>query len=246
LGQHFLQNERTLAHIAKQVEWKGKTVVEIGAGHGELTRHLAQSAKKVVAIEKDARLCEHLRRNLSSFKNVQIVFGDALEQDFSKYKHFAGNLPYEISSPLLFKVLATKFEEALFLLQKEFALRLVATPDSDDWSRLSVMTQARADISILGILPPELFSPPPEVDSALVLFKRREKPVELNAQLIAFLFQHKNQTARNALEHSAKALGVSKQEARALAEKLPHSGKKVRELSLEELDEMSRAFSQSR
>lgn len=246
LGQHFLKDERVLGHIAKQMELKGRTVLEIGAGHGELTKHLAKAARKVVALEKDPVLFAELSVNAEKLANVEAVNCDALEFGFSKYNYFAGNLPYEISSPLLFKAIGSRFEEAVFLLQKEFAQRLVAGPGTADWSRLSAMAQSRADIAIVGYVKPELFSPPPKVESAIVLLKRKKRPVQLDPQLVSLLFQHRNQSARKALEHSAKALGVSKQEARALAEKLPHSQKRGRELGLAELSEMSAAFRKAR
>lgn len=242
LGQHFLRDERALAHIAKQLDAEGETVLEVGAGHGELTKHLARRAARVVALEIDPLLCRELRANTSRLGNVEVACGDALEHDLAPYRFFAGNLPYEISSPLLFRLLDTKFAQAVFLLQREFAERLAAPPGTADWSRLSAMAQSRAEVSLLGYVGPERFSPPPRVASALVLLTRRPRPLPLDGELVGLLFQHKNQAARNALAHSARALGLSKEAARSLAERLPHADLRPRQLTLEQLEEMSRAF----
>lgn len=241
LGQHFLNDQRALAHIAKQLDLEGKTVVEVGAGHGELTKHLAKHAKRVVALEKDTALAASLKESLSPLGNVSVVHADALEFDISKYQYFIGNIPYEISSPLIFRLLENGFEQALFLVQKEFAHRLAAKPRTRDWSRLAAMVQARADVAIIGYLGPELFTPPPKVDSALVLLHFNPRYV-LDDDLLRMLFQHKNQSARKALEHSADSLGLSKVQARQLAASLPFCNVRARELELEQLAQMSEAF----
>ncbi|MCX6767613.1 MAG: 16S rRNA (adenine(1518)-N(6)/adenine(1519)-N(6))-dimethyltransferase RsmA [Candidatus Micrarchaeota archaeon] len=243
LGQHFLTEESFLEEIAATLP-KNKTVLEIGAGHGELTRFLAQRAKKVVAVEKDAAFIPLLKKTASRLKNVEIINADALDIDFKKYKHVAGNIPYSISSPLLFKILDSGVSEAVLLLQKEFAQRLTAYPGSDDWSRLSVMAQNAADIRIIDEVPKECFTPQPRVDSLVVHLKAKPKNqrLELDPAIIAALFQHKNQTVRNALVHSRRALGLEKDEITSMAEKTGFTDRRVREMALKELEALSKAF----
>ncbi|PIZ91694.1 16S rRNA methyltransferase, partial [Candidatus Micrarchaeota archaeon CG_4_10_14_0_2_um_filter_55_9] len=181
------------------------------------------------------KLFPSLLSAVKEFNNVECVRADARYSSFNGFDAVFGNLPYHLSSELLFKLLESEFNQAVFLLQKEFVERLVAVPGSSNWSRLSVMTQARASAEIVGFVPRTCFKPVPRVDSAIVLLKARKKQLALNPKLVQLLFQHKNQSVKNALIHSHGALGLAKDEARALAEKLPLVGRRVRTLSLEEI-----------
>lgn len=241
LGQHLLTNSVVLEKIASLIPLEGETVLEIGAGKGGLTQFLARKAKKVVALEIDSRFVSFLKERFSREKNVEIISADALEFDFTSFKIFFGNLPYNISSPLLFKVFETNFSKAVFCLQKEFAERLVAQPGSKEYSRLSVMAQNEADIIIAMNVPSRDFFPKPRVDSSIVLFSRNKK-FFLNPLLVNALFQHKNQSIRNSLIHSSSLLGFSKKELNDFAESLSFSKKKVKLLSLEEFSLLSNEF----
>lgn len=205
-----------------------------------LTQALARRAKRVIALEIDSRLREQLLKRAKEFKNVEVNFVDALKYNFAGFKTIFGNLPYHASTPLLFKILESGFEEAVLCLQKEFAERLVARPGSRDWSRLSVAAQANADVKVLFEIPRFAFTPVPKVDSAIVLLKRNKK-FELDSALVNALFQHKNQTVKNALLHSTRALGASKKELLAALEKMgKEKEKKVRTLTLGELEALSK------
>ena len=241
LSQVFLRDENVLEKIARAIPLKGKTVLEIGAGTGVLTSELAKRCVKVKAIEIDRGLAPALEKNLAGQENVEIVFGNALKTSFKGFKTVFGNLPYHIASPLLFKILESHFDEAVLLLQYEFALRLVAKGGSSDWSRLSVMTQARSRTKILFKVSRHCFRPVPKTDSAVVLLKRRKKPVELNADLVNVLFQHKNQTVRNALLHSRKFLGKNEGEIKDFVDSLEAKtrSRRVRRLSLQDLKKIS-------
>jgi len=243
LGQNFLKEESFLEEIAEAIP-KGKNVLEIGAGHGELTKYLAKRAKKLTTIEKDPALLPALQKTISKLKNVQVLNADALDVDFKPYSYFAGNIPYAISSPLLFKILDSPFKEAVLLLQKEFAQRLVAQPGTDDWSRLAAMAQNAAEIKIIDEVPKECFSPVPKVDSLIVHFKSKPKKarLELDPFIVALLFQHKNQIVKNAIVHSRHMLGMEKEEAREAAEKTGLADRKVRQLGPQELEMLSKAF----
>jgi len=240
LSQVFLNSDEIAEKIAAAIPLRGKTVLEIGAGTGILTRALAKRAKRVVAIEIDAKLARSLAE--SAPKNVEVIHADALAFNSAGFDTVFGNLPYHLSSPLLFRILESDFEKAVVMLQKEFALRLVAEPDEDDYSRLTVMAQAKADVELLGEVTREHFDPQPQVDSILVLLKRKTKPVPLDADLVNALFQHKNQTVRNAFEHSAYALGKDKDELRAFANSLEVKDRRVRSLSLDELAWLGKKF----
>lgn len=241
LSQCFLSSPAITRFISGVVPLKGKRVLEIGAGTGTLTKALAEKAGFVLAIEVDERLLPELRQNLSGFDDVEIVCGNALKADFSGFKTVFGNLPYHLSSPFLFKILESGFMEAVLMLQKEFAERLTARPGSKDWSRLAVMTQSVADVEVVGFVPRTEFTPVPRVDSAIVLLRANRKH-DLNPLLVNALFQHKNQSVKNSLLHSAKFLNKTKKEILSFLDSLEPQNlkdKKVRTLELKELADLS-------
>ena len=243
-GQCFLDDESVAEQIAETIELDGKNVLEIGAGTGILTAFLAARAKKVTALEVDARLIPELRQSVLEFDNVEIVRADALYSEFSGYDAVFGNLPYNISAPLLLKIIESNSPFAVLMVQKEFAQRLVAKPDSREYSRLSVLAQNNASVSIISFVPASCFSPSPRVDSAIVLLekKRASQVNKLDAALINSLFQHKNQTVRNALRHSIGELKWTKEQANEFAAKTPLGNERVAWLSLEELEDLSAEF----
>ncbi len=183
------------------------TVLEIGAGTGNLTELLAREAGKVVAIESDARLVRVLRERLGELSNVEILHGDALKLEFPKFDKVVANLPYVISSEITFRLLEHDFELAVLMYQKEFAQRLVASPGTKDYCRLTVNAYYRAEVEILEEVPPEAFVPRPKVASAVARLRPREPPFEVKDErkffnVVRALFQHRRQRVRNALYHS--------------------------------------------
>ena len=247
MSQNFLVDDSVAEQIAETIDLEGKTVLEIGAGTGQLTAFLAERAKRVIAVELDSELIQRLEEHLSSFDNVEIVRADALKTEFAGYDAVFGNIPYHISSPLLVKLLNSRFKKAVLLMQKELAQRLLAPPRDHEYSRLSVLAQNNARMQIIAEVPPEAFRPIPRVDSAIVLFEKKpaKEILKLDEQLVAALFQHKNQTVRNALVHSASLLGKNKQELKRIAEKLPGAEKRVRDLSLSQFAELCKAWQRS-
>jgi 16S rRNA (adenine1518-N6/adenine1519-N6)-dimethyltransferase len=170
LGQHFLIDQsiaqRELAYAGITSE---DVVLEIGPGKGIITRLLAAHAKQVIAIEIDPRLAEELRKTLPV--NVTLLCSDALEVDFDTLPPFSkivSNLPFEISSPIMFKFLQQRFSIAVLILQKDFADRLVASPGTKEYSRLTVSVSYKASCRILEIIPRDCFFPPPRVESAII------------------------------------------------------------------------------
>jgi 16S rRNA (adenine1518-N6/adenine1519-N6)-dimethyltransferase len=174
-GQNFLVSHGVIQKIISAVAPReGDTVVEIGPGLGALTYPLLEHIQHLHVVEIDRDLIARLRERLPA-ERLTIHEGDALEFDFAALKSagrlkIVGNLPYNISSPLLFHLagFAELVYDMHFMLQKEVVDRMVATPGSGDFGRLSVMLQYRFDMARLFIVPPGSFNPPPKVDSAVV------------------------------------------------------------------------------
>lgn len=248
LGQHFLLDSRVLSRIAQVIPLAGKTVIEIGAGHGELTAELASRAKKVIAIEFDHSLFNELEGKAGAWGNVAVIGGDALLVDFSPYRFFFGNLPYYLSSPLVFKVLAADFSDAVFLVQEEFGKRMMAEAGTAGYSRLSVAVQSRAACELTEFVPRQRFSPEPRVDSVVVHLKAlaKKERTEYDPQLVSAAFSHKNQLLEKALVHSSHILGMKKEEVKGRVRTLlgAWAGKRVRTLAIREWGEISSAWNE--
>ena len=189
LGQHFLRDARILARIADALEaGAGDTVVEIGPGPGGLTAELARRAGRVIAVEKDRDLARAL---VGRFPNVVVAEGDALEMDWRVLAGgpflVAGNIPYNITSPLIDKALVPpRPARVVFLVQREVAERLAGTPGSADYGALTVGVQAVAQVERLLRVPAGAFFPPPRVDSAVVRFTPLTRPRIEDRQVPAF------------------------------------------------------------
>lgn len=168
LGQHFLTDLRVVQRQVRYARLTGaETVLEIGPGPGVLTRALAAALPegRVVALEIDPRMIQHLQADLPA--NVELRLADATEATLPAFDRCVSNLPYNVSTPIAFRLLDAG-KPCVLMFQKEFADRLVAEVGSDDYSRLSVEAAYRADVELLERVPPGAFSPPPKVTSALV------------------------------------------------------------------------------
>jgi 16S rRNA (adenine1518-N6/adenine1519-N6)-dimethyltransferase len=183
LGQHFLADPRILARIADAVALApDETVVEIGPGRGSLTEALLARAARVVAVEVDRKLAELLREKYASEPRITIVEADVLEVSLGDLAGgpyaLAGNVPYYITTPILFQALRPpRASRSVFLVQREVAARMAAPPGADDYGALSVNIQALADVELLFRIPSGAFNPPPRVDSAVVRVTPRAAPV---------------------------------------------------------------------
>lgn len=188
LGQHFLTDPRILARIADAVEaGRSDTVLEIGPGPGGLTAALAERARRVVAVEKDRELVPALR---DRWPRVTIVEADALEADWHALAGVApgaaspvpgylvaGNIPYNLTSPLLEKALEPpRPERVVFLVQREVAERVAAPPAGEAYGALSVGVQAVASVELLFRVPAGAFTPRPRVDSAVLRLRPLVRP----------------------------------------------------------------------
>lgn len=183
LGQHFLTDPRILARIADAVALApGETVVEIGPGRGSLTDALLARAARVVAVEIDRKLAELLREKYANEPRLTIVEADVLDVNLGELAGgpyaLAGNVPYYITTPILFQALRPpRASRSVFLVQREVAARMAALPGAEDYGALSVNIQALADVELLFRIPSGAFNPPPRVDSAVVRVTPRAHPV---------------------------------------------------------------------
>ena len=183
LGQHFLNDRRILARIADALEIRGgETVVEIGPGRGALTDILRARAGKVIAIEYDRALAELLRQKYASDPGVQIVEADVLTVNLGEVAGgpfaLVGNVPYYITTPILFHALKPpRADRAVYLVQREVADRMTASAGSREYGALSVNVQALASVSTMFRVPAAAFTPPPKVESAVVRVTPRSDPV---------------------------------------------------------------------
>ena len=175
-GQHFLQDPATLHHIVRAIAPRPSDhVVEIGPGRAALTQLLLPHVKQLDVIEIDRDLVAYLQQTFHEQKNLIIHAGDVLSFDFTALAdhtplRIVGNLPYNISTPLLFKLFPCieRIQDMHFMLQKEVVERLTAPVGNHHYGRLSVMSQYFCDNALLFIVPPEAFSPSPAVDSAFI------------------------------------------------------------------------------
>ncbi len=243
LGQNFLIVKDIVKREVERADIKkNEDVLEIGPGFGILTDELSRRAKKVYAIEKDFRLLEILRKEYS-WRNVELIHGDALKVEFPKFDKVVSNLPYQISSPITFKLLKYDFKRAVLIYQLEFAQRMVAKPGDKNYSRLSLMVQAKAHVELVEKIGQGAFYPRPKVDSAVVIIepKPKEEQIILNEDLVRALFQHKRKKVSRALKDSFHMLGLTKKDLKDLKpvlDQMPHSEKRVFQLDPLEVKEI--------
>ncbi|WP_240421499.1 16S rRNA (adenine(1518)-N(6)/adenine(1519)-N(6))-dimethyltransferase RsmA [Paenibacillus periandrae] len=200
LGQNFLVDPNILHKIVSSADLdENKGVLEIGPGVGALTQQLAKKAGKVVAIEIDQRLLPLLTETLAGYAHASVIHGDILKVDLQalfqeQYKDFAqvsvvANLPYYITTPIIMKLLEEKLplENIVVMIQKEVASRMSAKPGGKEYGSLSIAVQYYCEPEVVTIVPKTVFIPQPNVDSAVIRLKVREKPaVEVEDE--AFFF----------------------------------------------------------
>lgn len=212
--QHFLIDPHAINRIADCADVRDRRVLEIGPGNGALTRALLDRGATVHAIELDPILCEQLADTFSAeIEAGQLVLqhGDATRCPIPPFDICVSNLPYSASSKITFRLLDTGFEVAVLMYQSEFAERMLAPVGSKDCGRLSVMVQTYAIVQQVFRLPPQCFSPRPQVNSTVVKIYPRD-PIfyisdrRLYADVVRALFSHRRKTVRNCLKGSAGSM----------------------------------------
>ena len=198
-GQHFLHEARIVARLIEAIDPRpGDFIVEIGPGEGALTKPLLSRVSRLHAIELDRDLAARLP------EAVTVHQADALEFDFGAFPEgmrLVGNLPYNISTPLLFHLAryAARVRDLHFMLQREVVERMVAAPSTPEYGRLSVALQARFRMKKLFGVAPGAFRPPPKVESAVVRMMPRENALPVDDDLLRKAFSARRKTLRNAL-----------------------------------------------
>jgi 16S rRNA (adenine1518-N6/adenine1519-N6)-dimethyltransferase len=214
-GQHFLTDDHVVARIVNAIDPRPNDhVVEIGPGLGVLTAALLARIPVMEAVELDRDIIPKLAARCAPLGTLLIHSADALKFDFTALANdgrplrMAGNLPYNISTPLLFHLLESSkvIRDMHFMLQKEVVDRLAAAPGGKDYGRLSVMMQYHCEVVALFDVPPEAFEPPPKVDSAVVrLVPHAQPPVKVHdvgvlEKLVTQAFSQRRKTLRNTLK----------------------------------------------
>lgn len=245
LGQHFLVDESVLEFEAESAEPRGKSVLEIGAGDGRLTQRLLKAgAGHITAVEIDPKLAKQLRMKFQTRVKV-------LEQDFmdfeqeKKYNIIAGNIPYYITSPIIFKLAKMDFDRAILCMQKEVAERMLAAPGTRSYGRLSVSSQLLFKTELLALVERTAFSPPPKVDSCIISLEKTGFSVSLQLEnFIGAVFSHKKKSLKNAVIDARQQLfGTSdKKPAEEAALRLKYRDRKAFTLSPSEMLETAKEF----
>ncbi|XP_070563956.1 dimethyladenosine transferase-like [Ptychodera flava] len=212
LGQHILKNPLVVDGIIDKAALRNTDVaLEVGPGTGNMTVKLLDRVKKVIACELDPRLAAELQKRVQgtpSQTKLQLMIGDVLKTDLPFFDVCVANLPYQISSPFVFKLLLHRpfFRCAVLMFQREFAQRLVAKPGDKLYCRLSINTQLLARVDHIMKVGKNNFRPPPKVESSVVRLEPRNPPPPINFQewdgLVRIAFTRKNKTLGAAFKHS--------------------------------------------
>jgi 16S rRNA (adenine1518-N6/adenine1519-N6)-dimethyltransferase len=208
-GQHFLSDHGVIDAIVRAIDPRpGQVMVEIGPGLAALTQPLVERLGRLIVIELDRDLAERLRAHTQ----LEVIESDVLKVDFSQISQaqgasglrVVGNLPYNISTPILFHLLGfvSVIEDQHFMLQKEVIDRMVAKPATSDYGRLSVMLQWRYAMENVLFVPPESFDPPPRVDSAVVRMVPYANPAPVDVKRLSEIVQVAFSQRRKLLRHT--------------------------------------------
>lgn len=214
-GQNFLHDTRVIERIVRAIApLPGQRLVEIGPGLGALTGPLLDATHALDVVELDRDVIPHLQKHCAGRGELHVHAVDALKFDFASLAkgerslRVVGNLPYNITTPLLFHLLdnAPLIADMHFMVQKEVALRMAAAPGADNYGRLSVMLQWRCAVELLFTVGPGAFRPAPKVDSAFVRLRPHAHPVvrvddaKIFADVVNRAFSQRRKTLRNALK----------------------------------------------
>jgi len=201
-GQNFLIDDNTINKIIKIIKPnKNDVILEIGPGHGALTSQLLSLSKKLYAVEIDPLICKRLE---NKYKNLQLYNEDILkwENQNIRYNKIVGNIPYNISSQIIFKFLSHKWDFMIFMLQKEVAKRIVSNKGSKEYGRISVMVQNFCKVTYMCDISRNVFHPKPKIDSGILLFERKNTDININkfSKFIKEAFRQRRKKLKNNLK----------------------------------------------
>lgn len=221
-GQNFLSDNHYIQRIVESIGPQANDrLVEIGPGLGAITEHLVDMVSELHVVELDRDLIPRLEQKFNQHKNLTIHQSDALKFDFrqlavDKPIRVVGNLPYNISTPLIFHLLNQRESiiDMYFMLQKEVVERICAQPGTNSYGRLSVMAQYYCQADLLFLVPPGAFQPPPKVESAIVRLQPYSKlpftvqDEQLLGQIVTAAFGQRRKTLRNSLKNFIDEAGL--------------------------------------
>ena len=255
LGQHFLIDPNLLRKIVNLADLQPSDMVcEIGAGGGALTRLLCKTTKQVLALEVDSRMVEFLKTEMGSYVNLEIQEQDALQyafEDLPEHTIVVANLPYNISTPLLFRLLEAKSKimRLVLTVQLEVAQRLVAKPNTKEYGVLSVIAQCLADVKFGFKISRKCFRPVPDVDSGVVRLDIRQEALEQPEDLAHFqwvvrtAFGQRRKTLMNAF----RSTSISDKCLQQIQQDTGISfARRAETLSVQELQILSQALAENR
>ncbi|TQS79265.1 MAG: ribosomal RNA small subunit methyltransferase A [Methanomassiliicoccales archaeon Mx-03] len=240
-GQNFLIDGRVAdRHIAYAGIREGDRVLEVGPGLGILTERVADLPCELTCIELDNILAEYISQTFGD--RLRLIHGDAVKVDFPEFDVFVSNLPYSVSTPIIFKLLDHRFRTAVVMVQKEFADRMVADVGSPDYSRLTVNLFYRADCEVMETVPASRFNPRPKVDSALVRIAPRKAPFDVIDERLFF------KVTEITFNHRRKKIGTSLKAAGLLRPEwdVPYLDERVENLRPAEIAEIADAIHTAR
>ncbi len=235
-GQNFLIDDRVADRI---VGYGGITpddrVLEVGPGFGVLTDRLVDMAGHLTCIELDTKLAHYIRTTYDG--RLDLLEGDAVKVPFPQFDVFVSNLPYSVSTPIIFKLLEQDFRTAVVMVQKEFADRMVADVGSPDYSRLTVNLFYHADCEIMEPVPASRFDPRPKVDSAVVKITPRPAPFEVMDERTFF------KVTEACFNHRRKKIGTALRNTRLVesSEDIPYKDDRIEQLRPAEIGEIADA-----
>ena len=245
-GQNFLIDENILRiQIRESDILASDKILEIGPGLGFLTEELLKTGARVTAVEIDPVLYRYLKGKLEcKYENLALIHGDFLKEEFPDFNKVVANLPYNISSPVTFRLRDLGIDRAVLMYQYEFARRLCSAPDCKDYSRLSVMCQYDFTPTLIRKIGRNVFYPSPDVDSALVSLVRRNRETkagnyEIFRNIVRAAFTNRRKKLKNSLESSGKldSINISSPVA-------PFLEKRAGELSVEDYISIANQFTE--
>jgi len=240
MGQHFLQDKQIIKRMILLAKLKKDDIVlEVGAGKGSLTTHLIKRVKRVLIVEKDKHLFKLLEVMFLENPKAHFYLGDILTLKLPKYEKIVSSLPYSISSKFFLWLMKQDFQIAVLLLQKEYADKLIASPGSQKYGRLTVLSGHAFDIKICEMVTPEAFMPTPKVISSIVIVTKKHTISNFDENFfidfVSYLFSQR----RKKLEGAVRRLVKRFQGSLSAFEQIKIPNKRVYETSIEEFEQLS-------